>query len=63
MINIGKVEITGVDTSSLKTLTESEKQELLRRVKCGDTEAKEQLILGNLRLCQVIVFAQIANSL
>ena len=55
MIIIGKVEITGVDTSSLKTLTESEKQELLRRVKCGDTEAKEQLILGNLRLVLSII--------
>ena len=45
-----KVEICGVDTSTLSTLTEEEKRELLRRSREGDLEAREKLILGNLRL-------------
>ena len=45
-----KVEICGVDTSSLTTLTEDEKKELLARAKKGDKDAREKLILGNLRL-------------
>jgi len=45
-----KVEICGVDTSMLKTLTEEEKKELLRRSREGDLEAREKLIMGNLRL-------------
>lgn len=46
----GKVEICGVDTSLLKTLTEDEKKELLRKARAGDKDAREQLIMGNLRL-------------
>ena len=45
-----KVEICNVDTSTLTTLTEDEKKELLRRTRSGDMEAREKLILGNLRL-------------
>ena len=45
-----KVEICGVDTSRLKVLKESEKQELLRKAKAGDADAREKLISGNLRL-------------
>ncbi len=45
-----KVEICGVDTSMLKTLSEDEKRELLRRSRAGDRNAREQLIMGNLRL-------------
>lgn len=45
-----KVEISGVNTDQLKILKESEKIELLKRVKQGDKEAREQLIKGNLRL-------------
>ena len=45
-----KVEICGVDTSSLTTLTEEEKRELLGRARAGDKEAREKLIMGNLRL-------------
>ncbi len=50
-----KVEICGVNTSSLPTLTSSEKRELLRLTKEGDTEAREQLIYGNLRLVLSII--------
>ncbi len=46
----GKVEICGVDTSRLKTLSEEEKKHLLRLSREGDKEARERLILGNLRL-------------
>lgn len=45
-----KVEISGVNTSTLRVLTENEKQELLRRTACGDKNAREELIKGNLRL-------------
>jgi RNA polymerase sporulation-specific sigma factor len=49
-IIMGKVEICGTDTSKLITLSEEEKRELLKRSHEGDTEARERLILGNLRL-------------
>ena len=45
-----KVEICGVDTSTLATLTEEEKRRLLRLAQSGDTEARDRLIMGNLRL-------------
>ena len=50
-----KVEICGVNTSKLKTLTEAEKTELLRRARAGDVQAREELISGNLRLVLSIV--------
>ena len=45
-----KVEICGIDTSTLKTLTEEKKRELLRLAQSGDRAAREELIMGNLRL-------------
>lgn len=45
-----KVEICGIDTSTLKTLTEERKRELLKLSKAGDKAAREELIMGNLRL-------------
>lgn len=50
-----KVEITGVNTSKLKVLKEKEKEELLKRVKQGDRQAREELINGNLRLVLSVV--------
>ena len=50
-----KVEICNIDTSELSTLSEDEKQELLRRTREGDTAAREKLILGNLRLVLSVV--------
>ena len=50
-----KVEICGVNTSKLKTLTDDEKRELLIRSKSGDNKAREELIDGNLRLVLSIV--------
>jgi len=54
-MRINKVEICGVDTSKLKTLTEERKKELLRLSKAGDKAAREELILGNLRLVLSII--------
>ncbi len=50
-----KVEISGVNTSQLKVLKESEKMELLRKVKAGDMQAREDLINGNLRLVLSVI--------
>lgn len=45
-----KVEITGVDTSKLKTLSQTEMTNLLLEVKNGDMKAREKMIQGNLKL-------------
>ena len=50
-----KVEICGVNTSKLKTLNDEEKKELLLRTKNGDTQARQELIDGNLRLVLSII--------
>ena len=50
-----KVEIAGVNTSNLKVLKESEKTELLKRVRAGDMEARDELINGNLRLVLSVI--------
>lgn len=55
IMSFNKVEISNVDTSTLTTLSEDEKQELLRRSREGDKEAREKLILGNLRLVLSVV--------
>ncbi len=50
-----KVEISGVNTSKLKVLKESEKLELLKKVRNGDMQAREELIKGNLRLVLSVI--------
>ncbi|MBO7341616.1 MAG: RNA polymerase sporulation sigma factor SigG [Clostridia bacterium] len=45
-----KVEICGVNTSKLKTLTDEEKRDLLQKSQAGDSAARDELIYGNLRL-------------
>ena len=50
-----KVEISGVNTSNLITLSEKEKDELLKKASTGDKEARKKLIDGNLRLVLSIV--------
>ena len=52
---INKVEICGVNTSKLPMLSNEEKQELLVKIKNGDTEAREEFIQGNLRLVLSVV--------
>jgi len=51
----GKVEICGVNTSKLKVLKNEEMDELLRRTKQGDMQAREELISGNLRLVLSVI--------
>lgn len=50
-----KVFICGVDTSKLPLLKESEKEKLLKRVKEGNNNAREELINGNLRLVLSVI--------
>ena len=50
-----KVEICGVNTAALPLLKNSEKEELLKKIKDGDNNARETFINGNLRLVLSIV--------
>lgn len=50
-----KVDLCGVNTSKLKTLTSEEKNDLLSKVKNGDRDARTKLIDGNLRLVLSII--------
>ena len=50
-----KVEICGVNTSTLKVLTDEEKKVLLKKSKEGNEEARAKLISGNLRLVLSII--------
>ena len=50
-----KVEICGINTSTLKVLSDEEKRSLLLRSKQGDKSARQALIYGNLRLVLSII--------
>ena len=50
-----KVEICGINTSTLKVLPEKEKQRLLKEAKNGNKKAREELISGNLRLVLSVI--------
>lgn len=50
-----KVEISGVNTSKLKVLSEDEKTELLKKIREGDKAARDELIEGNLRLVLSVI--------
>ncbi len=50
-----KVEICGINTSTLKILPEKEKQALLKEAKNGNKKAREDLINGNLRLVLSVI--------
>lgn len=50
-----KVEICGINTSTLKILPEKEKQALLIEAKKGNKRAREELINGNLRLVLSVI--------
>ena len=52
---MSKVEICGVDTSSLKRLTYRESEELLARIKEGDEGARETFALANGRLVLSVI--------
>ncbi len=50
-----KVQICGVNTAELKTLSDEEKHDLLLKSRDGDTDARQKLIYGNLRLVLSII--------
>ena len=52
---LNKVEICGVNTSTLPVLNQEEKDELFKRIKAGDEEARELYIKGNLRLVLSVI--------
>ena len=52
---LNKVEICGVNTSKLPVLNAEEKEELFRRIKEGDEQARELSIKGNLRLVLSVI--------
>ena len=58
---LNKVEICGVNTTKLPVLKAEEKEELFRRIKEGDEEARELYIKGNLRLV-LSVIKRFSNS-
>ncbi len=60
-----KVELCGVNTAQLPVLKNQEMTELFVRMRQGDSEAKEQLVSGNLKLVLSIVqrFAHRAENM
>lgn len=50
-----KVEICGVNTSTLPLLKNDEKEELFRRIQSGDEQARQLYIKGNLRLVLSVI--------
>lgn len=54
-MSINKVEISGVNTSSMKVLKNSEMPELFASFKNGDMQAREMLISGNLKLVLSVI--------
>ena len=52
---INKVEICGVNTAKLPVLSNTQKHELLIRIKNGDQDAKNEFINGNLRLVLSVI--------
>ena len=51
----GKVEICGVNTSKLQTLSNAEMMQLIERSQQGDMEARSRLVEGNLKLVLTVV--------
>ena len=51
----GKVEICGVNTTKLRTLSGEEMRDLIHRSKQGDQQARQELIEGNLRLVLSVI--------
>ena len=54
-MGMNKVEICGVDTSTLPVLKNERMQELFPLVKAGDQEARREFIQGNLRLVLSVI--------
>lgn len=54
-MQMNKVEICGINTSTLKVLKEKEKMDYLRQMQNGDPDAREKLINGNLKLVLSVI--------
>ena len=52
---LNKVEICGVNTSKLPILSKEQKEELLKKVKNGDEQARTEFINANLRLVLSVI--------
>jgi len=52
---VNKVEICGVNTAKLPVLSNSKMRDLFLAVKAGDQEAREKLVIGNLRLVLSVI--------
>lgn len=52
---MNKVEICGVNTSKLPTLTNEEKTKLFEEIKKGNLNAREEFVKGNLRLVLSVI--------
>ena len=52
---LGKVEICGVNTAQLPVLSSEEMEQLFRRCRAGEEEAREKLVEGNLRLVLSVI--------
>src|SRR5687768_7402547 len=52
---INKVEICGVNTSKLPVLSNAKMMELLKKIRQGDLEAREEFIKCNLRLVLSVI--------
>ncbi len=50
-----KVDLCGLDTSTLPILKHEEMKELFIRLQAGETEIREELVMCNLRLVLSIV--------
>ncbi|MBE5750394.1 MAG: SigB/SigF/SigG family RNA polymerase sigma factor [Clostridiales bacterium] len=50
-----KVVICGVDTSTLPRLNEEQTVKLLKRIKAGDERARDEFIVGNMRLVLSVI--------
>ena len=50
-----KVEISGINTSEIKVLTQEEMEELFIKMKNGDKFARDELVNGNLKLVLAIL--------
>lgn len=50
-----KVEITGINTSNLKTIPNSEMMELIKKSQSGDKASRDELVEGNLKLVLSVI--------
>ena len=50
-----KVEITGINTSNLKTIPSSLMMELIKKSQSGDKESRDMLVEGNLKLVLSVI--------